>query len=87
MPLQETKITIVIATFIWVYTNDTSTMKAWFLFANCYKYWFIYDKHYIGGGVAFHRNAFSPKQVFTERPFHRKGGYSSLGLFTECTIV
>ena len=33
--------------------------------------------------MSFHRNAFSPKRLFTERPFHRKGGYSSLGLFTE----
>ncbi len=35
------------------------------------------------GGAGFHRNAFSQKRLFTERPFHQKGGYSSLGLFTE----
>ncbi len=35
------------------------------------------------GGVGFHWNAFSPKRLFTERPFHQKGSYSSLGLCTE----
>jgi hypothetical protein len=41
--------------------------------------------------VGFHWNGFSPNthksDLFTEWFFHRKGGFSSLGLFTESTIV